>query len=71
MQFIPEFDQLRETPTVLRLERPAGVFRTLLTRGGLELLRLHLGLEPLAKALALDRFDIDEPTAIGELGDRH
>lgn len=71
VQFIPEFDQLRETPTVLRPERPAGVFRTLLTRGGLELLRLHLGLEPLAKALALDRFYIDEPTAIGELGNRH
>lgn len=68
MQLISELDQSGETPTVPRLEHPIGVFNTLLTHSDLKLLRPHLGLKPLTKAPVLDRFYIDEPIAIGELG---
>lgn len=65
MQLVPAFDQLGELPTLLWLDASARVFCALPARGGLEMLRLRLGLDALAETLALDRLHIDEPATVG------
>ncbi len=71
VQVVPDLPQLGEPSAILGFDAPRRVLCALLPHRGFEALGLALGLEPLAEALVLDRFDVNEPEAVRELGDAH